>query len=216
MLDFQEGSPSTKSFVAKLKDHLLLRVLLLHPNSNSMTATGSDIFLNNDRLYQHQILTIHYTTYDVRRRRDIIHPGPTSSHRDIMGVLPPDEQTETSRFWFAHVLGIFHTNVIYSGEGASDYNPRRLDFLWVRYYVPVASTSSSPSSLDMLSFPPVHVEQSFGFVDPATVLRCCHIIPAFFKGPRPKTVRPGHVSAYAKSNRDWNAYFINQFVSTIY
>ena len=75
-------------------------------------------------------MSIHYTTYDVRRRRDIIHPGKHVAHRNVMGLLMPEEQTRSSRFWFAYVLGIYHTNVIYSGEGV-DHNisPQRLDFL---------------------------------------------------------------------------------------
>jgi hypothetical protein len=39
-----------------------------------------------------------------------------------------DAETE-GRFCYAHVLGIFHANVMYLGEGTKDFAPRRLDFL---------------------------------------------------------------------------------------
>jgi hypothetical protein len=49
----------------KLKAHLLPRILELH---SAATEVGSmnEVYLNNDRIYQHQVMTIHYTTYDVR------------------------------------------------------------------------------------------------------------------------------------------------------
>jgi hypothetical protein len=185
----------------------------MHPHSSSNNASRDDVFLKNDRIYEHQVMTINYTTSDVRRQRDIIHPGSNSSHRDIMGLLSPDDQTETNRFWFARVLGIFHANVIYAGAGTSDYNPRRLDFLWIRYYSkhPTPSPSSSLSSfrLEMLEFPPVSETSSFGFIDPSSVLRCCHIIPAFFMG-RHRLQLGSPFSACANSAGDWEAYFINK------
>jgi hypothetical protein len=181
----------------------------MHPDSSPDNASHNAVFLKNDRIFEHQLMSIHYTTYDVRRRRDIIHPGSTTAHRDIMGLLTPDEQTDTDRFWFAHVLGIFHANVIYTGDGASDYDSRRLDFLWVRYYSKHRTRSLSRSSLKMLEFPPVSETESFGFINPSTVLRCCHIIPAFSMGRR--KVRLGSpLSICAKSTEDWAAYYINR------
>jgi hypothetical protein len=152
-------------------------------------------------------MTVHYTTYDVRRRRDIIHPGKTTAHCDIMGLLAPGGQ-----FFFAHVLGIYHANVIYIGAGASDYNPRHLDFLWVRYYSLLGRPSSS--SLDILEFPAVNEAESFGFIDPSCVLRCCHIIPSFSRGQRAATRVA--ISPSARNDRDWNQYFVNRSDSLIY
>jgi hypothetical protein len=197
-----------QDFLIKLKTHLLPRVLELH-KVNTEVGSKNELYLNNDRIYQHQVMTIHYTTYDIRRRRDIIHPGPKhTAHRDIMGLLAPEDQTSESRFWFAHVLGIYHANVIYAGEGSADHIPRRLDFLWIRYYS--RSGRRAPHSLDQLKFPPVSEAESFGFVNPASVLRCCHIIPAFHKGRRLAVPAGGLVSACARNDRDWNAYYMNR------
>jgi hypothetical protein len=123
-----------------------------------------------------------------------------------MGLLDPNEQDGNFRFWYAHVLGIFHANIIYTGEGVLDHIPRRLDFLWVRYYTHLRNSTDS-ESLPMLSFPSVTVNESFGFVDPSLVLRCCHVIPAFYKGRRTSRVASG----FARSEKDWNAYFLNRF-----
>jgi hypothetical protein len=202
---------STQGFLMKLKAHLLARILELDPAVIAERASVNSLFLKNDRIYEHQLMTIHYTTYDVRRGRDIIHTGKHTAHRDIMGLLVPEEQTETNRFWFAHVLGIYHVNVIYTGEGSSDRftTSRRLDFLWVRYYSQLGQRSS-PRSLDQLKFPPISESESFGFVDPASVLRCCHIIPAFYKGRR--RILPAQVPSICRNDRDWNVYYVNRQV----
>jgi hypothetical protein len=182
----------------------------MHPHSSSENASRDSVFLKDDRIFEHQVMTINYTTYDVRHQRDIIHPGGNSSHHDIMGLHNSDNQTETNHFWFAHVLGIFHANVIYAGAGASDYNPCHLDFLWIRYYSRRPTPSlSSRFQLESLEFPPVSETWSFGFVDPSAVLRCCHIIPAFSMGCR-RLQLGSPVSISAKSADDWKAYLINR------
>jgi hypothetical protein len=48
-----------------------------------------------------------------------------------------DSNTDTDSdhpFLYAHVLGIYHANVIYTGSDTRDYTLRRLDFLWVRWF----------------------------------------------------------------------------------
>jgi len=70
-----------------------------------------------------------------------------------------------------------------------DYNPRRFDFLWVRWYdlentLPQCKRAASKLGvcsyrLDQLVFPPLDEEDSIGFLDPEDVLCASHIIPAF-------------------------------------
>lgn len=97
-------------------------------------------------------------------------------------------------------------NVIYTGPGMLDYTPRRIDFLWVRWYD--HQEGQNPARLDQLSFPPVASEGTFGFVDPADVVRSCHVIPRFSKGRR----HPSGTgfSRLARDNRDWMAYNIGR------
>ncbi|KAH7904119.1 hypothetical protein BJ138DRAFT_977516, partial [Hygrophoropsis aurantiaca] len=112
-----------------------------------------------------------YTTYDVRRGQDVV--NPSTSHRNIMVLA--NHSTEDSRtqhpFWYARVLGIYHANVIYTGPGMLDYNPRRMEFLWVRWYEIVEDMAGwDACQLDRLRFPPMATDGAFGFLDPKDVL----------------------------------------------
>ena len=168
--------------------------------------TLNTVSFNKNRIYRHQIARFNHTTYDVRRDQDIIHP--TTSHCNIM-LLADNANTGKElhhHFLYAKVLGIYHANVIYTGQDPKDYRPRRMEFLWVRWYKWV----QSPKGLrfDTLSFPPMASENSFGFVDPAVVLRGCHIVPAFSGG---KVHADGcGLSRCAMDGEDWSSYYVNR------
>ena len=68
-------------------------------------------------MYRHHLARFNYTTYDIRRSQDVINPG--TSHHDIMLLANTDESNSNSKhpFLYARVLGIYHVNVIYTGEG---------------------------------------------------------------------------------------------------
>jgi hypothetical protein len=127
-----------------------------------------------------------------------------------------DGATDSSNlhpFLYARALGAYHANVIYTGPGMCDYEPRRFDFLWVRWFevVKPASSGWEASKLDSVRFPPLCEEASFGFVDPKDVLRGCHVIPAFAKG---RHHRSGvGVSRCAKDGNDYKLYFIGRYVN---
>jgi hypothetical protein len=157
---------------------------------------------------------VNYTTYDVRRGEDVIHAG--TSRRDIM-VLNSAFAEDPSKhpFCYAWVLGIFHANVIYLGGKNQDYRPRRLEFLWVRWYnVEVGKSGWKALKLDRVRFPPMTGNvDAFGFLDPIDVLRGCHTIPAFSSGQ----VHPDGklFSNLAQDQNDWFVYYINRCVSSI-
>lgn len=119
------------------------------------------------------------------------------------------------RFLYARVLGIFHADVVYSGPGRRDYEPRRLDFLWVRWYQTINSDAYGwkSSSLEALDFPDITHEGSFGFVDPQDVLRGCHVVPGFHHGMRQPSNSLG-LSGLAKDKDDWRRYYVGRYVST--
>jgi hypothetical protein len=100
---------------------------------------------------------------------------------DAEGSLIP---ANPHHFLYARVLGGYHVNAIYTGPGMHDFESRRFDFLWVRWFEVVNPGSSgwSNSKLDSVRFPPMNENRSFGFVDPKDVLRGCHILPVFAKG----------------------------------
>jgi hypothetical protein len=145
------------------------------------------ILFQSDRLYRHDILHINYTSYDLRREQDVLNPN--TSRKDVM-CLRREIKTAAhrsgaqNRFLYARVLGVFHANVAYSGPGSLDMKIRRFDFLWVRWFDPVGIAADGPfESLPRVRFPVLFgFNDSVDFLDPADVLRACHIIPRFSKG----------------------------------
>lgn len=204
-----------------LRQHLLHRQQrALHVNmdpADPQSQTQS-IFFKGDRMYSHKLVQFNYTTYDVRRAQDVVNPG--TSHCNIMllagarprpvalEVAPTPEQplAQPHPYLYARVLGIYHANMIYTGPGMVGYTPKRMDFLWVRWYE--HQEGEHPDRLEQLFFPPISSEGAFGFVDPADVVRGCHIIPRFSKGKR----HPGGVgfSKLAQDSSDWLSYNIGR------
>ena len=169
------------------------------------------VLFKDSRIFQHKVLRVNYTTYDVRRDQDIFNPG--SDHRDLIMLATPGsiEEPETHhRFCYARLIGVYHANVHFIGPGSKDYLPRRLDFVHVRWFdlVPPTSVENHPQ-LDMLQFVPMNDVNAFDFVDPTDILRGCHLIPAFATGRS----RPDRISfsPLAKDGDDWKYYYVNRY-----
>lgn len=194
---------------------------------NSSTAPGealrnptSDpinfIFFKSERMYRHRIVRFNYTTYDVRRAQDVVNPGTThcnimllkTSSNSSVDNSRSEEAPNSHPYLYARVIGIFHANIIYTGPGMINYTPTRLDFLWVRWYTYVPSVGS-PHRLDQLRFPPMSEQDAFGFVDPADVLRSCHIIPAFHHGTRWEGNEKG-ISQCSRDSKVANTYYVGR------
>lgn len=183
----------------------------LENDYNVSQASPDQVLFKSGRIYEHKIIRINYTMYDVRRGQDTFNPN--SDHRDIMVLARGSiEGSETPHhFRYARIIGIFHANVQYVGPGAKDYNTRRLDFLHIRWFELVPSDPQlGELALDMLRFVPMSNRDAFGFLDPAEVLRGCHIIPAFAKGrlhPDSNTSS----SYMVKDSDDWRNYYVNRY-----
>lgn len=163
------------------------------------------LFFKSDRIYRHRLLRINYTTYDVRRGQDII--NPRTSHRDVMVLRDDSEDPEvgkeladSQRYLYARVLGIFHANVVYMDPGSQNYQPRRMEFLWVRWFQPYSSVTWESRRLDTIKFRPVNDAYAFGFLDPADVIRACHILP---RTPLEKVHQKVGMSRLAADKEDW-------------
>ena len=65
------------------------------------------------------------------------------------------------------------------------------------------------TTLDSVKFPPMTDTDAFNFIDPADMLRCCHIIPAFADGQ----VHPDRIalSRNARDGNDWKWYYVNRY-----
>jgi hypothetical protein len=91
-------------------------------------ANWQAVLFKHDHMYGHGIMRINFTTYDVHRNDDIIHSG-THAQSNVMVLNPHYSDPLHSGtdnhhlFWYAHILGVYHANVIYIGEGNTDYSP---------------------------------------------------------------------------------------------
>jgi hypothetical protein len=156
-------------------------------------------------------MRINYTTYDVRCSQDVI--NASTSHCNVMvlsGSNDNDDSASDHPFRYARVLGVYHANVVYVGPGMLDYQPHRLEFLWVRWYrsVDIIRSGWDARRLDRIQFPSVTEHDAFSFIDPSDVLRGCHIIPAFAKGKLHLDGRG--LSRCARDSSDWVAYHVNR------
>lgn len=220
-----------QNFLPQLKEHLLPRIKdvmqkgrvdqqssenpIFIDDDDSIPGEAKQIFFKNDRLYRHRIFRINYTTYDVRRSQDVINPH--TSHRDIMVIRDDSGDSESGeskgedssdKYLYARVLGVYHANVVYTGPGSLDYQPRRMDFLWVRWFQPAIPGGWNSRRLECIKFYPVKHKHAFGFLDPADVIRACHIIPRTAMG-RLYVVNQGF-SGLAKDKDDWQYYYVNR------
>jgi hypothetical protein len=204
-----------------LKQHLLPQILLKLRSSQLEQSTGDDgiplasddidpnsVLFKHDRLYQHSIMRINYTTYDVRRSQDVI--SMSTPRRDIMVLADSGDCNSVQPFRYARVLGIFHVNAIYVGPGMVNYQPHRLEFLWVRWYrnIGTIGTGWQARKLDRIQFPSLSEDDSFGFLDPSNVLRGCHVVPAFAKRKLHSDNRG--LSHCAQDASDWVEYYVNR------
>jgi hypothetical protein len=159
-------------------------------------------------MYLHNIVRVNYTTYDVRRKQDTINPN--TNHRDIM-VLAETNDDSDHPFLYAWVIGVFHVNAVYMGGPVVNYRPRKVEVLWVRWFehdMNAPSGSWTDSRLDRLRFPPMASGNAFGFLDPADVVRGCHMMPVFAANRRYADGQG--ISPCARDASDWRSYYLNR------
>ncbi|KAI0749293.1 hypothetical protein C8Q80DRAFT_1100762 [Daedaleopsis nitida] len=180
---------AVKGFIPQLYEHLAAQML----GGDSLYAKGDEftreqlngIRILEDRIYQHKYVRINYTTYDMRREQDVIHPRRQA---DIM--VPSPEWDEGSPYWYARVLGVFHAHVSYQGPDSDQalHKWHDFDFLWVRWYTREAAKDedSSPPPFGFehrcqprLQFIDANDQANapFSFVDPDDVIRAAYILP---------------------------------------
>lgn len=164
-----------QKFRAKLENHLLSRIIHEQDHRNFPSfdeVKRQKLRIKNDRIYTHKRVWIHFTSYDVRRDRDVINLA--SGKQDVMFT-----SSDTNHpFAYARVMGIFHVDAEYPSVPLKRYN-----LLWVRWFaaVPADPSSQGYNPLDKLG---IQKDEDFcyGFADPANVVRACHLIPAWHHG----------------------------------
>ncbi|KAI1789115.1 hypothetical protein LXA43DRAFT_923997 [Ganoderma leucocontextum] len=173
--------PAVQTFIPLLKDHLRRHFVASCP---ALENDDIPIILQNDRIFEHATAHINYTTYDLQRDCDIIHP---SAHKADVLVYTPGVASDGSSIspfpWmYARVLGIYHANIILPGTTVS----QRANFFHVRWFQtdPTHISGTQARRLERIQFMPPNSESGevFGFVDPGHIIRACHLIPAFHYG----------------------------------
>lgn len=170
------------------------------------------LVFNADQVYKHHIVHFNYTTYDIRCSQDTI--NVRTLHSNIMVLAQPDDDEPPAfsqpppSFHYAKVLGTYHVNLIYIGPGSVDFTAHRFEFLWVRWYGQVGHHTWADRRLDRVRFMALNDPDAFGFLDPADVIRGCHIIPHFALGKLHEDSR-GLLFSTGDSG-DWKEYYISR------
>jgi hypothetical protein len=210
-----------QNFLLKLKEHLLPRLLTdlqsqTSSSQNICSVNGGNIsdlntiLFKHDRMYRHNLARINYTSYDVRRSEDVVNASTPHHNIMVLSNLGDENSPITSHpFKYAQVLGIYHVNAIYVGPGMTNYQTHRMEFLWVRWYQITGTCGGWDNrKLDRIQFAAMSAQGTFGFLDPADVLRACHVIPAFAKGVL--HIDGMGLSHCAQDSKDWVEYYVNR------
>ncbi|KAJ7053101.1 hypothetical protein C8F01DRAFT_1330682 [Mycena amicta] len=207
------GDPAVEDFIPKLKNHLLARILGGDEEEDFNEDDRDTLLIFNNRIYKHKTIRFNYTTYDMRRKQDSCNPR---TQADVM-VLNPSADKAKNPYWFTRITGIIHLQVLHKGPRSKSQALQTFDVLTVRWFG--ADDRQKKWGLHVnrnprIGFVPADSESAFGFVDPAAVLRACHIVPAFHYGYDDNGLarsigRPRHeVDDKDQPDMDWAYYYV--------
>jgi hypothetical protein len=204
---------SVQNFFPKLQDHFLGRFLSREFDGDTHgTFTHEErntIVFKSNLIYRTETMKANYTTYDVRRDYDIISP----KRNCFIMVRSAEDDPNAHPYWYAQVLGIFHTEVRHYSSSAEDHRYHYREFLWVRWLGSEPEYRSGPryARLPKVGFVPDTDEYAFGFLDPSLVIRASHLIPAFASGSTTQlldTTSPTFARRPGEMN-DWTNFYAN-------
>lgn len=146
-------------------------------------------------------------------RRDQDYVNTNSDHRYIMlAAMDTDESgNKPHPFWYAEVLGIYHAETTYRNDSGL-LEEKRMDFLWVRWF---GLDAGYPGGIKNRRLERIGYIQSdsqldaFGFVNPADVIRACHLIPAFSFGRTTEYLGRSAVRKDDSDITDWHYFYVN-------
>lgn len=207
--------PAFKDFVPRLKDHCIARLTNLELASEDLEYTDQDrdkLVICNDTLYQHVTAQFNFTTYDVQHERDVINTNTDKC--DIMVASREDDVEGRHPFWYARVLAVFHARV---SHAPTKTVRKRIEFLFVRWFGmdPEWEGGDRSCRLDRVGFVPFGGDEegpAFGFLDPSTVVRGCHMIPTFVEGKTTSLMPPSRFKREPEG--DYVNYYVNRYMLT--
>jgi hypothetical protein len=165
-----------------------------------------EVVIRDNFIYSHATAAINFTTYDVRRDQDSMNINSGRSNVIVPAFESSSETDQaTHPYWYAHILKIHHVQVFF---GVNSRVSERMDFFFVRWFGRDLDWRGGPSNLrlDRIGFVPSTDKEAFGFLDPALIIRACHLIPAFNIG---RTLSlPGPSLAREHDEGDWENYYV--------
>ncbi|EDQ99528.1 uncharacterized protein LACBIDRAFT_334986 [Laccaria bicolor S238N-H82] len=212
-----EDDPAMMNFILRLKNHLLSQLLAREYSGDETEFTSKEqnsvAFINNC-IYSHKVLRVNYTTYDMRHEQDSLNPR---THADIMVVSQEPTMHEDGMpehpYWYARIIGIFHTQVLHTGPESRTSEPQHMEFLWVRWFGLDQEQPSGwrPKRLHRVGFVDGEDEAAFGFLDPEQVICVVHLMPAFHHGQGTSNLKPSIARPLTEKDEDWVFYYIGMF-----
>ncbi|KIJ51118.1 hypothetical protein M422DRAFT_245106, partial [Sphaerobolus stellatus SS14] len=201
-------------------DHLYGRLMNLAAEDDELHITQAQrdqVLIGGRVLYRHQTCRINFTMYDMQRSQDSI--NPSTSHRDIMLHAQDDPSNVGYHpYWYARVVRIYHCLARLREQAEFE----EIHFLWIRWLgrsdIRVRA-AINPNFLDQVGFVTQGDKTNmFGFIDPANIIRACHLIPGFHYGQadllNPTT--EGEIKSVGRNDRDSNLdylhYYVNRYV----
>ncbi|KAG9000858.1 hypothetical protein FRB90_011721, partial [Tulasnella sp. 427] len=210
LLRRQAEDPAFRHFRVQFLDHVLARLRGVPYSWDDPVASSkeySSVELEKDRIYAHGTAQFNYTTYDIRRAQDTIKPGLRFTGRGNM-VEPRNS--------------IRSTIMLSADETDGTPSPPdwvRLDMLWIRWFGadPDERTGLKAKRLERIGYVPNGEEPgAFGFIDPADVIRACHLCPAFDQGTRQDLLHGSKSVAFDMAaddaGEDFELYYAMRFV----
>lgn len=95
--------------------------------------------------------------------------------------------------------------------GGANAQKTQLEILFVRWFDPVQCHRSGikAARLPKVAFVPEIDDSVFGFVDPASVVRGVHLIPAFADGRVQSTLQQKSAGCIRREDDEWTSYYVN-------
>ena len=115
-------------------------------------------------------------------------------------------------YWYARIVGIFHAMVIQTGPKSKSQEPKKMEFLFVRWFGLDSEEIGGWEAKKLHQIGFVEGDVAFGFVDPVDIIRAVHLIPGFAQGQTKDMLGPSITQSVLNKDEDWVRYYVNMYV----
>ena len=129
-------------------------------------------------------------------------------------VLSDDHDAKYHPYWYARVIGVFHTMVRFNSPRATACQMQHMEFLWVRWYGIDFDSDTLKSAFEakrmyQVGFIDGDSDETFGFINPSDVLWAVHLIPSFVSGKYSEIGISLMAQHLDEENQDYIRYYVN-------